>query len=609
MNTAKFKTRDDIPASYKWSLDEMYPEQYLFEEDIRKSLELAEKLASMQGSVTKSPDALCESLDTYFSALRLIEKAYSYSRMKRDEDNSCASSVENCGKAMSAYTKIAAAVSFLDPEILSEDPELINQFIDENPALGVYSHYLKVLLSEREHTLSDSEEFILASLGDVLGSSGDIFTVLNNVDLDFGTVTNTNGAEVPLTVSSYISLMESPVREVRKQAFTQLFNGYKSHINTIAALYNNSVRKDTLTASLRKYDSCMQARLHPDNIPEIIYSNLIKAVRSHLPAFHKYVGIRARLLGMDKISMFDVYNRIIDSVDVHYTFEEAIDLVLKALAPLGEDYVSILRNGLINERWVDVYENKGKTSGAYSFGSYDSKPYILMNFSGRLRDVFTLIHESGHSMHSYYTRSNQPYIYGGHSIFTAEVASTVNEVLLINYLLDNCDDEDLRTYLINFYIDQFKGTLFRQTMFAEFEKYAHEYSESGGTLTAENLCARYQELNDDYYGEFMEKDDLIRYEWSRIPHFYRPYYVYQYATGFSAANAIARSILNEYKNGNGTNDALAGYKAFLCSGSSGYPIDLLIIAGADMSTEEPVMTALDIFDMLVDELDRGTRKD
>lgn len=603
MNTEKQKTRSEIPEKYKWSINEMYPDEESFNTDIARSLEFADQLVSMQGSITSSAGNLLKALEAYSASLRLIENVFTYSRMKQDEDNASSESVERCGKAMSVYTEIAAKTAFFDPEILSADPELLKKYINEEPALKVYSHLLEILMNQREHTLSDAEEFMMASFGEVLGSSRDVFTALNNVDLDFGTVRNASGKEVKLTVSSYISLMESSDRGVREAAYTGLYNGYKSHINTIAALYNNSVKKDSITSRLRKYHSCMEAHLKPDHIPEDIYDHLIDAVHAHLPAFHKYVGIRARLLGLDKLSMFDVYNPIVDSEESHYTFEEAIELISKALAPLGSDYVNTLRNGLMHERWADVYESKGKTSGAYSFGSYDSKPYMLMNFSGKLRDVFTLIHESGHSMHSFYTRSHQPYIYGDHSIFTAEVASTVNEVLLINYLIEHASDDKTKAYLINFYIDEFKGTLFRQTMFAEFEKYAHEYSESGGTLTADHLCSKYNELNQQYYGEHMAEDDLIQYEWARIPHFYRAYYVYQYATGFSAANAIARKVLDEYRSNDECESAVQGYRKFLCSGSSDYPIELLKIAGADMISEEPVMTALDIFDMLVDELD------
>lgn len=604
MNNSKL--RSEIPAEFKWSLDEMFPDDISFDKAISDGLSLASKLSAMQGHIMDSPSALLEALDTYAEAMRTIENVFAYSRMKRDEDNSVSDSIEKCGKAMSAYTQVAAAASFLDPEILASDTSTIASFMEKESGLGLYKHLLEELFRQKDHTLTDSQEYILASLGDVLGASGDIFTVLNNVDLEFRPVNDADGISRPLTVSSYNSFMESPSRDVRKEAYSSLYDGYKAHINTIAALFNNSVRKESVTALLRNYSSCLDAKLSPNNIPLTVYDQLLLAVHEHLGAFHKYIGIRARMMGLEKLSMYDVYAPLITSADRKYTFSEAIDLIRKALAPLGQDYIDTLINGLTSEGWVDVYENRGKTSGAYSFGTYDSKPYILMNFGGRLRDVFTLIHESGHSMHSWYTRKNQPYIYGNYAIFAAEVASTVNEVLLINYLLENTTDKDMRAYLVNFYIDEFRGTLFRQTMFAEFEKYAHEASENGMTLTAENLSEKYAELNKEYYGDYMDTDDIIRYEWSRIPHFYRAYYVYQYATGFSAANDIALRLLDEYRSGNGQHKALDGYKAFLSSGSSDDPVALLRLAGADMSTPDPVEAALGIFEKLVDELEALT---
>ena len=619
MKNVTQKTRTELPDKYKWAVDEMYAGSEDFEQDISQSLELADKLSALQGHLLDSPASLLQAMEIYTSAIRKIENALIYSRMKQDEDNSDTEAVERSGRASNAYTEISAKLSFFDPEILSAEQSVIEKYLEEEPRLGIYSHTFDKLSRQREHTLGPAEEYIMASLGEVTGSSSRVFTVLNNVDLDFGKVTDDKGIERDLSVSSYISLMESDSRDVRRNTYEAFYEEYKSHINTIASLYNYSLKRDTAVSKLRGYSSCMESHLSPDRIPLNVYDNLTEAVHQHLPAFHRYVGIRARLLNLDKLQMYDVYNSVVKASENgnlgrDYTFEEAVELACKALAPLGKEYTDVLRKGFLEEKWVDVYPNKGKTSGAYSFGSYDSKPFILMNFSGSLRDVFTLVHEGGHSMHSYYTRRNQPYIYGDHSIFTAEVASTVNEVLLINYLLDNTDDPEDRAYLLNFYIDEFKGTLFRQTMFAEFERFTHEFSEAGGTLTAERLCDKYAELNKDYYGPHMEEDSVIRYEWARIPHFYRAYYVYQYATGFSAANAIARKLIDEYRSSSEEYrssseecKALAGYKEFLKSGSSDYPVELLKIAGADMSSPEPVMTALDIFDKLVSELDEITR--
>ncbi|MBR2541076.1 MAG: oligoendopeptidase F [Mogibacterium sp.] len=601
MNPVKYNLRTEIPHKYTWSIDEMYKDESDLDREISLASDLVGKLASLHGHVMESPSSLLNALSRYSDSMRHIENVLTYCRMKKDEDNSDSAATERFGKAVAAYTAISSSSSFLEPEILSKGIGSVRDMIAKEPGLEMYSSLLDRICRIEGHVLTEDQEYILASLGEITGASGNVFTVLNNVDLDFGTITDKDGNEHRLSIPSYISYMESDDRDLRKQAYESLYRVYRSHINTIASLYNNSVRKDTIYAELRHYKSSMEERLWPDSIPLSVYDNLINAVHEHLPSLHRYMKTRARLMGRDSISMYDVYNHVTDTPETHYTFEEAVDLVCKALKPLGDDYVAILRKGLLEERWVDVYENNGKTSGAYSFGSYDSKPYILMNFSGRLRDVFTLIHESGHSMHSYFTRHNQPYIYGDHSIFTAEVASTVNEVLLINYLLENCSDPDERAFLVNFFIDEFKGTLFRQTMFAEFEKFAHEYSEQGGTLTADNLSDKYNELNSEYYGEYVDQDDIIRYEWARIPHFYRTYYVYQYATGFSAANAIANRILTEGRS------AADEYRQFLSSGSSDYPVELLKLAGVDMSTPGPVDSALKTFDRLTKELEEYSR--
>ena len=601
MNSDKQKIRSEISAADKWSIEKMYADSSAVLADMDQGIKKAQKLSAMQGHVMDSAGSLLDALTTYTDAVRLIERAYTYAHMKRDEDNTDTASAELYGKASMAFTELSSLTAFLDPEILASDPSLICSYIDENEGLAVFRFMLNELIKQREHTLTREEEFIMASYGEVISASRNIFTALNNADLQFGTVTDTDGSVKPLTHASFISFLESPSKDVRRQAYDKLYSSYISHENTLTAVYANSVKKDVITARLRKYNSSLESALIPDNIPVSVYSSLIHAVRRHLPSMHRYTGIRRRVLGLDEMHMCDMYVPLAGPSDSRYTFEEAVDICCKALAPMGDEYVSTFRRGIMEERWVDRYENKGKTSGAYSYGSYDSDPYILMNFSGTLRDVFTLIHEGGHSMHSWYTRRNQPYIYSDHSIFTAEVASTVNETLLIRYLLDNAEDEDMLMYLLNFYIDGFKGTLFRQTMFAEFELLAHEHVEAGGSLTAEWLSSEYGRLNSDYYGSEVTYDDKINHEWSRIPHFYRAYYVYQYATGYSAANAIADRILRE---GPAARDE---YIEFLRSGSSDTPIELLKLAGADMSTEQPVNSALEVFDSLVERLDELTK--
>ena len=601
MNSDKQKMRSEIPASDKWDLDTMYPSESGMSDDIAAGLAGAEELASMKGHIMDSPASLLRALLTYSESMRKIERAYIYSHMKRDEDNSDSHWSELFGRAAAALTAYTSLVSFFDPEILSSEPSVVYSFIREEPGLEMFRFMLTTLMKKREHTLTAAEERIIASYGEVLRASGNVFTVLNNVDLRFGSVRDKDGREKDLTVASYIRFLESPDRNVRREAFENLYNGYKAVNNTLAAVYSNNVRRDAVTAQLRGYGSSLEASLSQNDIPVSVYDNLVKAVHDHLPSMHRYVGIKKRVLDIDDLHMYDVYAPLAEMKGTRYTFDEACDLACEALSPMGEEYTEIFRRGILEERWVDRYENRGKTSGAYSFGSYDSYPYILMNFGGGLRDVFTLIHEGGHSMHAWYTRNTQPYIYGDHSIFTAEVASTVNETLLIRYLLGKTEDPGMKSYLVNFYIDEFKGTLFRQTMFAEFERSAHEYVERGGSLTAEWLNSEYDRLNTEYFGSLMEHDDLIQYEWSRIPHFYNPFYVYQYATGFSAANAIACRILDEGP------DARDQYIEFLRSGSSDTPIRLLRIAGIDMSTPQPVHEALNCFDDLVSELDRLTK--
>jgi len=597
MNTAKLRARNEIPDEYKWNIQAMYPDEGKVESDISECLRIAGVLSDMQGKAAASPESLLRALDLYSDASRLIENAFVYAHMKHDEDNSDAKYTAMYGKTVSALTSFNAMTSFLDPEIISAGEKKITEFISAEPGLEKYSFMLETLMLRSEHMLTPDQEFVLASLGESLRAPDEIFTMLNDVDFDFGNIKDATGRLTPLTHGTFSRFLESDSREVRKTAYDALYSKYREFNNTISAVYNSSVKTDVTVASLRGYSSSLEAALSPENIPASVYDNLVKAVHKYLPAMHKYVGIRKRVLGVDELKMYDIYKPLIKPDDRKYTFEEAVDICCEALAPLGKEYVSVLRNGLLNEKWVDIYENKGKTSGAYSFGSYDSMPYILMNFSGELRDVFTLIHESGHSMHAYYTRKTQPYIYGSHSIFTAEVASTVNETLLIHCLMDNAETDHMKAYIINFYLEEFKSTLFRQTMFAEFEKMAHEHAESGESLTAEYLNGIYNDLNTSYFGEYMSADDMIQYEWSRIPHFYSAFYVYQYATGFSAANAIANLILS------GGEKERSDYLKFLTTGASDYPIELLRIAGVDMDTEEPVLNALSAFSELVDTLD------
>ena len=597
MSDKLLKQRSDIDSKFKWDIEAMYPDEAQWEKDIADCVLAAEKFTRFQGKVTDSSEILFEALDEKDKIWRKLEHAFVYAAMKKDEDNRVDKYQSMDDKCGSAIAKVSAAMSFFAPELLAADEEKILRFIDENPKLELYRFALEDALREKKHVLSTAEENILAQLSEVTGATNDIFKMLNNADLTFGTVVDEDGDTVNLTHGNYITFMESHDRNLRKAAFTNMYEAYKAFINTIATTYNYNTKNDAVSARIRKYDSARQAALSSGNIPEEVYDNLIAVVNEYLPVLHRYIALRKKVLGVDELKMYDVYVPLVQLPKKEIPYEEALKMMQEGLAPLGTEYLAQVDKGT-KEGWIDVYENQGKTSGAYSFGSYDSKPYILLNYTNTLKDVFTIVHEMGHSMHSFYTRKTQPFAYGDHSIFTAEVASTVNESLLMQHLLAKETDAEMRKYLINYYIEEFRTTLFRQTMFAEFEMLTHKEIENGGVLTAKWLCDVYDDLNKKYFGPALSEDDYIRYEWARIPHFYRGFYVYQYATGYSAATAISKRILTEGES------ARKDYIEFLKSGSSNYPVELLKIAGVDMSSPEPIRMAMETFKDLVDELEK-----
>ena len=588
------KTREEIPEKDKWTIDEMFPEDGLFEDTLAKALKQAEDFTSFHGKLGSSKETLADALEMSDAIDQSLERLYTYAHMKLDEDNGNSESQARLDKVISALSKASALTSFATPEIVSIPEETMLKYIEEEPRLRVYEHLLKDAMREKSHILSEKEEELLANYSEVLGASDNIFTMLNDADLKFGEVTADNGEKVALTHGSYISLMRSHNRAVREEAYTKTYKAYEDHINTIAANYQVNVKTDVISARVRKYPSARAAALFGGNIPESVYDNLITAVHEALPALHDYIALRKDVLGVEELKMHDVYVPLVELPEKNIPFDDAVDLALKGLAVLGEDYLREFKEG-IDSGWVDKYENKGKTSGAYSFGSYDSKPYVLMNYDNTLEDLFTIVHEMGHSMNSLYTRRTQPFVYGDHSIFTAEVASTVNETLMMRWLLENEKDPEMKKYIINMYIEAFRTTLFRQTMFAEFEKITHEAAESDESLTAEWMNEKYDELNTEYFGPALTHDDMIKYEWARIPHFYRSFYVYQYATGYSAANAIADRLLTEGE------PARKDYIEFLKCGSNDYPVELLKIAGVNMEEKEPVERALKMFRELVKE--------
>lgn len=597
MSDKNLKQRNQIPEKYKWNIEDMYPDEATWEKDVDQCIKRARDFAGFSGKLAESPKTLLSALKERDSIWQKLEHAFVYAAMKKDEDNRVDKYQAMDDKCGSAMAKVAAAMSFFTPELLEAPESEILGFLDKEPGLAQYEFMLKSMLREKEHILTAAEENILAQMSEITGATNDVFKMLNNADMTFGTVTDEDGDRVTLTHGNYITFMESPNRDVRKEAFTNMYEAYKKLNNTLATNYNYNAKTDVVGARIRKYESSVAAALDGGNIPLDVYHNLIAEVHNYLPVVHRYMELRKKALGVDHLRMYDVYVPLIDAPKKKITFEEAVEIMAEGLAPLGEEYIAQVRKG-IAAGWIDVYENQGKTSGAYSFGSYDSMPYILLNYTDTLKDVFTIVHEMGHSMHSHYTRTTQPYTYGDHSIFTAEVASTVNESLLIKHLLATEKDENMRKYLLNYYIEEFRTTLFRQTMFAEFELLAHQEIEKGGVLTAGWLNDTYNELNNLYFGPAMEDDGYIQYEWSRIPHFYRGFYVYQYATGYSAATAISAKILSEGES------ARDNYIEFLKSGSSDYPVELLKTAGVDMASPEPVKMAMETFKNLVDELEK-----
>lgn len=614
-NSKKLRERNEIENKFKWNIEAMYPDEAKWDTDIAECIKDAEAFHSFSGHLGDSATSLLNALKSKDAIWQKLERAFVYARMRKDEDNRVSKYQAMCDRANAAIAKISAAMSFFTPELLEIPEEKLLGFIAEEDELKIYEFLIKDTLRMKAHVLTKPEENILAQMSEITGAADDIFTILNNADMKFGEIMDENGDMVELTHGNYINFMENQNREVRKAAFEAKYKAYIDLINTIATAYSYNTKTDVVTSRIRKYPSALEAALSGDNIPKSVYTNLIKAVHDGLPAMYKYMEIRKKLLDVDELHMYDVYVPLIEIDEKPISYDEALEIMREGLAVLGDEYIERAMNG-VKEGWIDVYENKGKTSGAYSFGSYDSFPYVMLNFSGKLKDAFTLVHEMGHSMHSSYTRETQPFVYGGHSIFTAEVASTVNEALLMKHLIKESDNkikssdagskeyEDalaMKKYLLNLHIEEFRTTLFRQTMFAEFEMLTHEAVENGEVLTAEWLCQKYAELNKLYFGDNVVCDNEISYEWARIPHFYRAFYVYKYATGYSAASAISDLIINGASDDTAENKARDNYKKFLTTGESDYPIELLKIAGVDMGTEVPVLSAMKTFAELVDE--------
>ena len=590
------KDRKDIDVKDTWNLESIYANNELWEEDYAALEKDAAEFAKLKGAIEADVSKIPAVLDAYYGLHRRLSKLSVYARMRFDQDTTDSTYQTMSAKIGSLGVKIGAASAFVEPEILSYSKEQLEAAEKENERTAYYGRKIEEMLRGQEHTVDAEKEELLAAAGDMAEAPDDIFSVLMNADMKYPDIVLEDGTHLPLTNSTYISYMESPDRAVREGAFKTLYGQIASLKNTFAAIYRGNLKQAKFYAQSRKYSSARAMYLADSNVPESVYDNLLSAVHEALPMMYRYVAVRKKVLGVDKLHMYDVYTPIVAAQNQTYEFEQAKQMVLEALKPMGEDYLSHAREGLEN-RWIDIYPNKGKKGGAYSWGCYDSQPFILLNYTKNLDSVFTLIHEMGHSIHSYYSRTAQDYAYSDYKIFVAEVASTCNECLLMHDLLEKTTDKEQRKYLLNHYLDSFKGTLFRQTMFAEFEKTAHDYCAQGKPLTAEALSQMYLELNQKYFGPDMEKDEEIAYEWMRIPHFYTPFYVYQYATGYSAAVALSAKILKEGK------PAVDAYMNFLKGGESKDPIDLLKMAGVDMTTEKPVADALALFGELVTELE------
>lgn len=582
-----------------WCLEDMFESDDFWEEEFGRLQRMIFQYEDFEGTLGESADRLLEYLKFNDETNLLMERLYVYANMRYHQDMANSMYQEFAARAQKLMVEISGASAFAEPEILEITTEKINIFFNENPELETYKRYISEILRGKNHTLDKKTETILAKSRQMANAAENIFSMYNGADIKFPSITTEEGEEIEITHGNFVPLLESVDREVRKAAFEGVYETYGKMRNTLAATFAANLDQANFYAQVRNFSSAREMYLYGSNIPESVYDNLIETVHKNMDKMHKYVSLRKKILDVSELHMYDLYTPIAKAPDTKYSFEAAKDIVLEGLAPMGEEYIKVLEEGFDN-RWIDVYENEGKRSGAYSWGAYGTHPYVLMNYHGTLDHVFTLAHEMGHAIHSYYSDANQPYVNAGYKIFVAEVASTCNESLLIQHLLKITEDEEEKTYLINHFLEQFKGTLYRQTMFAEFEKIAHSMVQNGEGVTADRLCGIYYNLNKEYFGDDIVIDKEIELEWARIPHFYNPFYVYQYATGLSAAIALSKRILEEGK------PAVEDYMKFLTGGSSQDPIELLKIAGVDMTSSEPIETALELFGNLLEKLQKIT---
>lgn len=588
--------RSEVDVRYTWAIEDLYVSDEQWQKEYEKIKEMLPKAAEYQGRLSKSGDLLLSFLQLCDQINQMMERVYVYANQKYHEDTGNSTYQDLSNKAGSLFVQVNSTLSFATPELLKIPEDMLAQFYHDNEELKQYDFYLKDILRRKAHILSGEMEELLADVGEIAEAPDNIFSMFNNADIKFPEIRNEEGEMVRITHGRYGQLLESEDRRVRREAFEGVYSTYYSFRNTLAASFSANVKQEAFFAKARKYSSTLEKALSDSNVPVEVYTNLIDAVHENMHLMHRYVALRKKLLGVDELHMYDLYAPLVQDVKMDIPYEEAKNIVAKGLEALGEDYQRVLQEGY-NHRWIDVYENENKRSGAYSWGAYGTHPYVLLNYNDTLNNVFTLAHEMGHAIHSYYSDKEQPYIYAGYKIFVAEVASTCNEALLIDYLLKNTNDKKEKAYLINHFLEKFKGTLYRQTMFAEFEMITHRMVEEGQSLTADTLCKIYHDLNVAYFGDGIVIDPEIDMEWARIPHFYNAFYVYQYATGYSAAIALSRRIQKEGE------AAVKDYIRFLSGGSSNYPIELLKMAGVDMNTKEPVNQALSLFAELLDQME------
>ena len=592
-----YESREEIDSKYKWDLSSMFPSDEAFEAGLEELKAYCPKLLAFKGKVSTSAQALLEFLQLEDQMTLLLYKIINYAERKSDEDTRVAKYQAYVANATSVYTQVGEATSWFAAELLAIPAESVEKFYAEVPALEFYRRKLNKILNQREHTLSAEEEALLARAEELAVQPTNIFSMFDDADLTFDDAVDSEGKTHKLTSGSFVPLLMDADRVLRESAFKQLYSRFGEFRNTSAAILTSQVKNLQFFSSSRKYASSLEAALAENEIPVEVYNNLIDAVHQNFPAFYKYVDLRKRVMGLDELHFWDVYTPLVDDVDMKFTYEEACDLIVKALAPMGEEYVGLVKKGL-ESRWVDVYETPGKRSGAYSAGGKGMNPVMLLNFQGGLDDVYTLIHEMGHSLHTYFSSHNQEITYSDYSIFVAEVASTCNEALLSHYLLEHETDPARHAYILNHFLEGFRGTIYRQCMFAEFERDISQMNADGVALNAEVLSERYGKLCAEYFGPGIELDEEIKLEWSRIPHFYYNFYVYQYCIGFSAAIALSQRILSEGE------PAVKDYIGYLSGGCSKTPIELLRGAGVDMATPDPVNAALKYFGELVDQLEQ-----